>query len=391
MKQSFSFMVLTLITLMTLNAQKEKKFSKVFEVNKSTTMLINLDNSNIIIEPSTDGKVHINSNYAFDGYSKKEIIKELKSKTIEANFNESSNHITLTANQIKRKNNMSYAYDGEMSLFLEGDLFGFNDKKKNTIVRKSKDSILREIVSKYIEDVGFLRNRIKVKDKDGKVRNIGTRNTRISMNKFVVKIPPYVKLNISGKKSKINIYEDIINELNVNLKEGSFRGKSLINSNNKFKIKDATFRVESILGGDYTFNNLNRSKIGTLQQVNITSSFSKIEIGEIQKEVKLTDFGSRYWFYNFSKDFERFEMFSEYSIIHNFLPETDYSMRVFGYNTIMDTGENRIRMKRKKNKKKYIMFDFKRKNEGFYGGHINLDIIHSVIYTYNDTLTPKTN
>jgi hypothetical protein len=53
--------------------------------------------------------------------------------------------------------------------------------------------------------------------------------------------------------------------------------------------------------------------IAEVKNTVIDSEFSKIEFGEIGENVKINDFNSTYWLYNFSEDFERFIVLAEYS------------------------------------------------------------------------------
>jgi len=390
MKQLFSFTVLMLITSMTVNAQKENVYSKTFDTDKATTMIINLDNTTISIEPSKDGKVHLSSMFEFQGYSKKERKEALSKISLDAVIFE--NNITLTANKL-RGEHTTYSYKGEGSLFVDNQLFDFsNEKRLDSIVRKSKDSLIKEITKKsHKKKYDFKNYRFKIKDKDGKIKNFKKEDVKVFISTFIVKIPPYVKLIINGKEAIINFKGDVINELNINNKKGIFSAQKLLNINNKIKIDDAIFKVEYLIGGDYTLNNIRNSKVGVVNSVSLYSEFSKIEIGEIQEKVKITDFNSEYWIYNFSNDFERFDVFSEYSKIHHFTPETDYSMRAFGHNTINYIGKHKIEMQPNREGEKFNMMERKRKNDGKYAGAINFDIIHGIIYTYNDAFTPNKN
>ena len=181
------------------------------------------------------------------------------------------------------------------------------------------------------------------------------------------------------------------NEISMSLKHGFFKGKQLSNERNKFKIEDANFKTESLRGGSYDFINVRQGLIGSIDKVIITSEFSKIEIGEIRKDVLITDFNSEYWLYNWSKNFQQFDLYSQYSKLYYFYPDTDYSLTVVGNNTVNYVGTMKISMQPTKKGEKFLMMDRKAKNNGVFAGAINLDIIDGIIYSFNDSFDPSKN
>lgn len=169
------------------------------------------------------------------------------------------------------------------------------------------------------------------------------------------------------------------------LKGGTLKTKSIINSFNKVKVENANIEATEIVGGDYEFTNLKNSKIVSIENVKIISEFSKVEIGEIRKGNTITDFNSEYWFYNWSDNFERFHLYSEYSKIHFFYPALDYGFKVIGHNTKNFVDKYQINMQPTSKDDKYIMMEKKQKGEGVFSGQIFFDIIHGIIYSYKDS------
>jgi|GEM_PF-3144228 len=388
----FKICILMLITSGSIFAQKETVYSKEFFTDKNTTAIFNLENTTVAIEASTDGKIHFNYTLEFDGYSKKEVEEKLQSISVEATKFE--NHITLVSNSITQISNVNYTYDALNGLILDYDN---SIKTKDSIVRKSRDSILKEIryntFGKLKAPFKYFGNRFKTQDENGKLKNIRKRNVKILRSQFVIKIPPYLKLKINGKDAQITMRDDSMNELSVVLKRGYFYAKQLINEYNLFKIENANLRAEAIVGGTYSFNNISKGLIGSLQNVNIASEFSKIQIGELKEKVSITDFNSEYFFYNWDPDFKRFDLFSEYSKIHLFYPEGhDYSLKVMGNNTKSMYGNKfEVNMQPTSKGVKYNMMERKAKGEGHFSGAINFDIIHGIIYNYNDTFSSTFN
>jgi hypothetical protein len=381
-------MVLTLITSIPLQAQKYQIYSNSFDVNEQTTAIFNLEKTTVSIEESTDDKMHLDYRIEFENYHKSEIQLILDNINVEANL--FSNHLTLTASSITKVADITYKIKTLNSLVIKEEFFKLKENSNNT-VRKHKDSVIKEINKSPKEIFKDFFKAIKTEDKNGKSKKINKSNVKIMKSHFIIKIPPYLKLTINGKESQVTLFSDFENELRVILKRGFFKAKQLNNTYNKIKIEDADFKVEGIIGGDYTLNSIRKGLIGSIENAKITSEFSKIEIGEINNNVAITDFNSKYWFYNWSKDFTRFDLFSEYSKIYCFFPKTNYSLKVVGNNTFNHFDNVTIEMQPTKNEVKFNMMEVKVKGKSKSSGHINFDIVHGVIYTFNNMFYPNKN
>ncbi|MFT4611623.1 MAG: hypothetical protein ACJA1H_002079 [Glaciecola sp.] len=389
---TFKIGVLMLITSVSVFAQKKTVYSERFSADENTTAIFNLENTTVSIETSTDGKVHFDYTLEFIGYSVEEMREQLGEIKVEATKFE--NHITLVSNSVTKISSVSYTYDAPDGLVLDYDGW---QKDSDSIVRKSKDSIIEEIhynaFGKINAPFKYFGERFKTMKASGKLKNIKMSDVKILRSQFFIKIPPNLKLKINGKDAQITMRDNSANELSVVLKRGYFYAKQLSNEYNVFKIENANLRAEGIIGGNYVFNNISKGLIGSLQNVKITSEFSKIQIGELKEKVSITDFNSEYFFYNWSTDFKRFDLFSEYSKIHLFYPkDTDFSMKFMGNNTKSMYGDDLvIEMQPTSKGEKYNMMERKAKGEGHFAGAINFDIIHGIIYNYNDTFKPSKN
>ena len=385
---AFKILLLMLITSGSMFAQKKTVYTKTFSADTNTTAIFNFENATVAIEESTDGKVHFDYTLEFDGYSKKEIEEKLQNVSVEATKFE--NHITLISTSVTQNSSVSYAYDSPNGLVLD---YKGSQIVTDSIVRKSRDSVVKEIrhnnFGKFKAPFKYFGDRFKTQDENGKLKNIRKGSVKILRSQFVIKIPPYLKLKINGKDAQITMRDNSMNELSVVLKRGYFYAKLLMNEYNLFKIETANLRAESIVGGTYDFNNISKGLIGSLQNVNITSEFSKIQIGELKEKVSITDFNSEYFFYNWNTNFKRFDLFSEYSKIHLFYPQDcDFSMKMMGNNTKSMYGSGiEIIMQPTSKGEKYNMMERKAKGEGHFSGAINFDIIHGIIYNYNDTFS----
>ncbi|MEM6514905.1 MAG: hypothetical protein AAF688_01890 [Bacteroidota bacterium] len=391
MMQSYYKTILLLLTSISFAfGQRKTVYNQSFETDKETTAIFNFDNSTVGIIASNDGKIHFDYVIEFDGYSKKEI--EEKISEIDVNASKFDNHITLVAKSNSKIHEISYAIDTPDALVLD---FDFSASKSDEKYRKSKDSIIREIVGKRplgkLSGIKYLENHFKIKDENGKLKKVRKAGLKILRSLFVIRIPPFVKLQINGKDSQINVNEDFTNELSLDIKQGAFKAKRLTNAYNNITLDNAKFQVYGILGGNYNFNTLSNGLVGSIENAKITSEFSKMEVGEIGENVTINDFNSEYWFYNWQKTFERFDLFSEYSKIHFFYPETyDFKFKVIGNNTVNHFNDVSVNMQPSRTGEKFNMLERKPKNEGHFSGDINFDVVHGIIYSYNDTFEPKT-
>lgn len=384
MKVLFRIILLMLITSAMLNAQNHNVYRESFVINKNTTAIFNLENITVAIEESTDGKIHIDYNIEFEGYSIKEIQSFLDEIAIDvSNFD---NHITLTAKSENKISFETFEFKTTEAISIKNDFFV---SKKDSIVRKSIDSLRAEIERNNSNRVNnplkYINDRFKKVDQNGKVTNFKKGGVNIMRSNFVIKVPPFLKLTINAKESGLYVRNNLRNELSVMLKGGTLKTKSIINSFNKVKVENANIEATEIVGGDYEFTNLKNSKIVSIENVKIISEFSKVEIGEIRKGNTITDFNSEYWFYNWSDNFERFHLYSEYSKIHFFYPALDYGFKVIGHNTKNFVDKYQINMQPTSKDDKYIMMEKKQKGEGVFSGQIFFDIIHGIIYSYKDS------
>jgi hypothetical protein len=389
---TFKICGLILITSASLFAQTKTVYSERFSADNNTTAIFNLENTTVSIETSTDGNVHFDYTLEFDGYSKKDIEEKLKTIKVEATKFE--NHITLVSNSVTQISNVTFAFESTKGL---GLVYDIKQILNDSIVRKSKDSIIAEIrynaFGKINAPFKYFSDRFKTTDDDGKLENVRRSNVKILRSQFVIKIPPHLKLKINGKDAQITMRDNSINELSVELKRGYFYAKQLDNTYNLFTIKNASLRAEVIIGGRYNLNNISKGLMGSIENATINSEFSKIEIGELRRDVKITDYNSEYFFYNWNANFDRFDLFSEFSKIHLFYPKDhDFSLKVTGNNTKSIHGKGiEFNLQATGDGTKFNMLERKINGEGHFSGAINFDIVRGIIYNYNDTFKASKN
>ena len=388
MKTQFKALLLMLITSTMSYGQRHQILKKNIEVDKNTSVVLNFENVYVAIEESTDGKIHFDYALEFEGYTKKQIQEKLDAIKVEVS--DSDNHVTLQARSKSQVTFHSFSLTSDHGLYIDDD---FVNWKKDTIIRKSKDSLLKEIKNnnrtKWSKNpLEYINGKFKKVDKDGNLSSIRKGNVDIMRSLFVIKIPPFVKLNINAKSSGVHFRNDMQNELSAIIKKGTLKTKALDNIYNVIRIDNANFEAESISGGNYDFKNVKNGKVGSIQQVKIDSEFSKMEIGELGKSLIITDFNSDYWFYNWSEFFDRFDLYSEYSKIHFWYPKRNHSLKVIGNNTknLLGSGEFEINMQPNSKGEKYTMMTKEPHPGETLSGRIFFDIVHGIIYSHNDSI-----
>ncbi|REE24347.1 hypothetical protein DFQ09_104118 [Winogradskyella pacifica] len=385
MKTPFKILALMLITSVMLNAQQHKIHTESFTADRNTTAIFNLDNITVALEESTDGNLHVDYIMEFDGYSKKEINAFLDEIKVEVG--KFDNHITLSASSKNKISIETYEFKTTDAITINQSFF---ESKKDSVSRKSLDALRLEIEqnnhSIQSNSLKYINDRFKKVDKNGNISNFKKGGVKMIRSRFIIKIPPYLKLTVNAKESGLYIGYHFRNELTGTLIGGTLKTKEISNPYNKFKIENATLETIAIEGGDFEFINVKNGKIGSVQNTKITSEFSKVEIGEIQNNTTITDFNSEYYFYNWDSNFKRFNLYSEYSKIHFFYPDLDFSFKAIGNNTKNFVGNYKIEMQPTSKGEKYSMMERKPSGKGNFSGEIYFDIIHGIIYTYNDSI-----
>jgi hypothetical protein len=359
-------------------AQKHKVLQKVFDTNQSTTAVLNLNHTNVTIQRSTDGKMYIDYVVEFENYPKKEVEEILEDVEIEATKFDNNIHLEINGfGQV-------ISYKIEKGFILNEDFLEAGKTTDSILyVRKSKDSIIKQIQTPSLEGFKKISKFFKIVTEQGETSHLKKKNVKVRNSSLIIKIPKDVRLNILAEKSEITIDHNFVNELNLTCVGGTFKAKHLQNPNNNVEINDADLKIETISNGLYHFKKVKNGMIAEVKNTVIDSEFSKIEFGEIGENVKINDFNSTYWLYNFTEDFERFNVLAEYSKLYLFCPETDYELSTFGHNTIHYIDGLKITMQLNREGKKSKMMEHRAKTDTP-AGHIDLDIVNGVLYTTDE-------
>ncbi|WP_422107766.1 hypothetical protein [Winogradskyella sp.] len=389
MKSQIKTVVLMLITSVLSHGQEFSKiemdekytiYKESFATDNNTTLVLNLESTGVKIIGSPDDKVHIEYTMEFNNYRKKRMKEAIDRLKISGK--KEGNKITYTA----KSKNMFHRYDRHY--YFEDLLIGRLAKKdsmrfeKPKVVRKSLDSVVEEI-----KQSDFLHRKRMLRAINREPRPVKRKkNTKLIISKMVIMIPSHIHVRATAENSSMYFDDDFQNRLTLNARNSKLKFKSVGNPLNILDVDNGNFWAQEITDGSYSFANSRSVTIAKLSNAEINSEFTKVQVGEIGKNVKLVDFNSEYFLYNWAKDFEHFELTSEYSKVHLFSPKLDYHFIAFGNNTKSFTGAHQVNMSATKKNEKEKMIERNPKGNNHFSGEIYFDIMNGIIYSYLDEL-----
>lgn len=377
MKQLFKISFVLLITVQTLQAQKHEIFNKSFDAENLEKIDFDLENATVLIEPSSDMKVHITHTVELKNYKKKEARRILKDIYIDASVFYKT--LVLRGQSITKTYGIELHISDTLALRMP-----LNKKKdKRTLFKKSKDSIIAEINNRLLPSSGILKKLNSIFSDSVKVK----KSLKISRSNFTIKVPANLSLEIYAKNSMVTIKGNLENQIEAHLKRGSLVANILSNQNNKILLESAALKAVEINGGHYTLKNSMQSLVGSIANTKLNTEFSTIEVGEIKENNTITDFKSEFNLYNFSDDFNVFDFTGDYSKVNLFYPETDHFIDLIGTNLSLKHDNITASIPPNKEGKKSKILEKKAKNPAT-ASHIKLDVSHGLLFLA-DTVIKK--
>jgi hypothetical protein len=251
----------------------------------------------------------------------------------------------------------------------------YKKRKKNQFLYKSKDALLSEIEFSLGPDLHDYFKRLKKKYPN---KNFGE-SSRKFKQKFIIKVPKNLKIKIKALHSRITFHYDIDRPIEVSTFKTYLKFKKVNNAENKFKLTNGVFQAKEITGGAYNLKDLRKTAIGFISNAKIDAETSKIQIGEIGKNVEFNDFNSKIYFYNFSNQFNQFEYTGDYSKLFFYnVKASNYSMNVYGHNTTLNMNNKKTTFGTSKEKKTTKILDKKAKNNNS-SGNIELELKNGIL------------
>ena len=140
------------------------------------------------------------------------------------------------------------------------------------------------------------------------------------------------------------------------------------------------FQAEEIKGGLYSLKDVYPAKIGLISNAILETETSSIQIGEIGENVAITDFNSKFYFYNFSNNFKQFKFKGEYSALSHYkVKEANYSMNVFGFNTLLKMNTVNATFGMSKDKKLEKILEKKAPKDKVSPGNIEVEVRNGIL------------
>jgi len=333
----FKITSLMLITSALVNAQNSPDFEmdekhtiykESFSTNDNTTLVLNLKSTAAQVYESTDNNVYIEYTKEFNNTGKKRIKRQLE--FLEVAGKKQGNKITYS---VKPKNEIRYSVYNFEDLVLErAEKKEFlKDSTIKPVIRKSLDSIFQEIRVSDLVYRNKLYGALKIKVRSPRYK----KNMQFTISKMIIKIPKNVHVRATLENSNLVFFDDFNNRATMNIRNSKLRFKKVGNPLNIVDMDNGYFRALEVNTGKYSFANVRQILIGKLSNTYINSEFANAEIGEIGQGNKILDFNSKFWFYNFSKDFVSFNLNTDYTEINLFNPkDKNYYLETFGYDTV---------------------------------------------------------
>ena len=309
---------------------KELVLKESFEVDKNTLLEIDVDNTSILFEESFDDKIHFDYSILFEKDSEDVVYKVFKG--IKAKATKTDNTVVLDV-----KNSMLlgelHSMDVGLEVYKNYIKDYFNSRKKNEFLYKSKDSILNEIDFSLGHDTNDYFKKLKL---DNPNKDFGKSPKKFKQY-FIVKVPKYVKINLKSLHSILTFTYDVTSPIQANSYKTYYKFKKINHPENSFNVTMGIFQAKEIVGGNYEFKDTNKIRIGLASNTVFKTETSKIQLGEIGKNVSFTDFNSKIHFYNFREKSDKINFTGNYSEFNLYkVKESNYAMTVYGFNTVLN-------------------------------------------------------
>lgn len=324
----FYFKILFLVAFSSAFSQtKETIIKRSFDATENMVLNIDVDNVSIIFEESLDNKIHVDYSIIFGRYSKRK--RGIITKQVKQKISAQENLINIDV-----KSSMFLGQIYRVNVSPENFLVSMKDYLKNyknrKVVYKSKDSLLKEIG--FSEGSNFRDYLKKRNPKD----YASIKNKKIIVQKFVVKVPKYIKLRVKALHSNLLFKYDINESISLNTFKGFLKFKDINTKQAKFNLINGTFQAKNLKGGEFNLKDVGKVAIGSISDTKIDSEASNIQIGEINKDVIINDFNSKLYLFNYGKQFSQFNLEGDFSKIYMYnIDQGNYLLDAFGLNTAL--------------------------------------------------------
>ncbi|UAM98086.1 hypothetical protein K8354_17685 [Polaribacter litorisediminis] len=370
----YIFSILFLLSVTISSAQTEEVIlKKSFKVDENTVLNLDLDNVAIVFEESFDDKIHFDYNMTFIRYPKEKKQKILKGVNVKTS--KKGNIVTLDV-----KNSMYVGMSKSPLLSMDSLKVAITSywkyDKKNRGVYITKDSLMNEIKYSLGSELdSYIFNNKKKYANDDFIKK-----QKDIHKSFVIRLPNYMRIEIKALHANLTFNYDLKETMMANTFKGKLKFKKILSANNKFELISGFFQAEEIAGGNYKLKNVYPAKIGFISNAKIDLETCRLKIGEIGKNVSITDFDSKIYLYNFHKNFTKFNLKGDYTALNLYkVKETNFSMDVFGLNTTLNMNGTKTSFGASKEKQLTKILQKKRKENSPFLGNIEVILKNGIL------------
>ncbi len=375
MKQYIYSILFFIVTTISFSQKKEIVLNTVYKTGSNSTLNLDLTNVGVIFEESPDNNIYFNYEIIFSRYSKgrrENVVNQSKIK-----ISQEKNLINF---KMRNSSFLGFGYhftfDEETNsmssliknLEYETKIISKKQKTKNQIlneIKLSQESILNNYRKRNYEQY--------IKTKSFKMKK------QIIQN-FIIKVPKHVKIRLKANECNISINYKLTSSFVMNSFKGVFKFNEISGVNSRIISSKGIFEANNLQNTRLELIDMYKVKIGEVFNTNLISETSKIQIGEIGKNVSIKDFSSKLYLYNFNKDFTKFNLTGDYTELNLYkVKETNFSMEIFGKNTVLNMNNTKTTFGRSTEQEMTKILQKKRKENILFLGNIKAELKNGVI------------
>ena len=377
MKPYIFSILFVFITSFSFSQTKKIMLKESLNADENTILNLDLDNADVHIIASADGKIHFNYEITFYNYSKRKINNLLDESVIKTS--KKNNQIFLEAKNSRYLNiDLMYRPNVDYKNFENPINKVYKDYLKNYFktlrdiekLHITKDSLIEEIDFSLGSDFNsYIKRNI-----DNYPLSKPLKTDKKIQKKFVIAVPTNVRLRINAIESDIKCDFDITTEFRMDSFKGNFKFRRIIGKNNKITSSNGILETDGIRNTKIDLRDMSKVNIGSISKSNIKLESSRVQIGEVGENVEINDFSSKLYLYNFNENFTKFNLTGDYSELNFYkVVENNFSMDIFGHNTVLNMNNTKTSFGVNKEKELIKILQKKRKeNEPFLG---NIEVV----------------
>jgi hypothetical protein len=361
-------------------AQSQKKYQKTFSVDKNTKLNFATTNIDVTFKVWDRDEVKVDFEINFKNYTAEEekhisngivVYAAMQSTMGDSNYLEIKNASPTSIG------NFSYQLnDGHIRV---ENMFA----KKNEPNQYKTVSAINKMISQNGTGFQDLEGFMVFKNDSIALKDIKTSNHKgiqSIQSTYEIYVPSYIMMNLHVNRANVYFEGKFSNTIVGSFQESNLNADELTNKDNSIAFMNGSIKIKKAIGGGYMFKFLTYGLFGQLENVMMQTEFSKIIIGEVTKNVEISDFKSDFLIHNLGKNFESINMMCEYSDIKLYtIKDQNYYMEAVGNNAVMNDNGMKIVMQPNRNGEKFKMFSRGKDNDETRKNMFKLDLIHGFI------------